>query len=141
MKTSVIPPSAPKWHLIDADGKSLGRLAVKVSTVLRGKHRASYSPHQLCGDHVIVINAAKLGIHPTKLYRKTYVKHTGYLGHIHTSSLKQMMERDPVNVIERAVKGMLPVNRLRPQMLKRLHVFADALHGHEAQKPAPLSLS
>ncbi|MFH0769878.1 MAG: 50S ribosomal protein L13 [Candidatus Peregrinibacteria bacterium] len=140
MRTSTIPPKAPLWRIIDAEGKSLGRLAAKVAFVLRGKHRPTFSPHQLCGDEIVVINAAKLSIPPTKLYRKTYVRHTGYLGHIHTTDLKHMMERDPVIVIEKAVRGMLPKNRLRPRMLKRLHVFIGKEHPHEPQKPTPLSL-
>ena len=139
MKTSTIPVSAPAWHIVDADGANLGRTAAAIATVLRGKHKPEYSPHQLCGDHVVVINASKLGLHPTKLYRKSYVKHTGYLGHFKRMFLGEKMEKDPADVIVRAVKGMLPKNRLRAQMLKRLHVFADAEHPHAAQKPTALS--
>lgn len=140
MKTSTIPVSAPKWLLIDAEGQSLGRLSAQVAMVLRGKHRPEFSPHQLCGDQVVVINAAKLDFHPTKLHRKEYHKHTGFLGHVKTISLKDLMAKDPTEVIRKAVKGMLPANRLRPQMLKRLHVYAESTHEHDAQKPVPFSL-
>lgn len=139
MKTSTVKPEAPKWILLDADGQNLGRLATKAASFLRGKHRPSFSPHQLCGDHVVIINASKLKFHPVKLRRKTYSKHTGYIGHLRTTSLDKMMQDRPTEVIERAVKGMLPSNRLRVSMLKRLHVFAEAEHKYDAQKPIPLS--
>jgi large subunit ribosomal protein L13 len=141
MKTSTIPPQAPSWLLVDAEGQNLGRLAASVATLLRGKHKASFSPHQLCGDQVVVINAAKLDFHPVKLQRKQYAKHTGYIGHLKVTSLERMMKEKPEEVIERAVKGMLPSNRLRAQMLKRLHVSADDQHAHTAQTPSPVSLS
>ncbi|MBU0766527.1 50S ribosomal protein L13 [Patescibacteria group bacterium] len=140
MKTSTIPPLAPKWLLIDAEGQSIGRLSAQVAMLLRGKHRPEFSPHQLCGDQVVVINAAKLNIHPTKLYRKEYRRHTGFLGHLKTMTLKELMDKDPTQVIQKAVKGMLPSNRLRPQMLKRLHISVDEKHGHDAQKPVPFPL-
>lgn len=141
MKTTHPKPAEPKWILIDAEGQNLGRLATKVATVLRGKHKASFSPHQLCGDHVVVINAAKLHFHPTKHRRKIYVKHTGYLGHLKTWSLQQMIDKKPTQMIEKAVKGMLPHNRLARQMMKRLHVYVDENHVHEAQKPQAVTVS
>jgi large subunit ribosomal protein L13 len=141
MKTSTPKPQAPEWVLIDAEGQSLGRLAAKAATVLRGKHRPTFVPHEMCGDHVIIINAAKMGIPAAKLHRKTYVKHTGYLGHISSMSLEKMMEKDPTAVLEIAVKGMLPGNRLRPSLLKRLHVYNDATHDHDAQQPVSLTLA
>ena len=140
MKTSTPPAPAPQWVLFDADGQSLGRLAAATATRLRGKHRATFSAHQLCGDHVIVINASKLEFHPTKLHRKTYAKHKGKMGHLRVETLKEKMERDPTEVIHLAVERMLPPNRLRKQMLKRLHIFAEAQHGHEAQKPLSVTL-
>lgn len=140
MKTTTVPVTAPKWTIIDADGKNLGRLSAKAAMILRGKHKASFSPHQLCGDHVIIINASKLKFHPVKLQRKQYTTHSGYLGHIRTTSLEKMMEKDPTKVIETAIKGMLSNNRLRNEMLKRLHVFAGADHKHEAQMPTPVTL-
>ncbi|MFH1670464.1 MAG: 50S ribosomal protein L13 [Patescibacteria group bacterium] len=140
MKTSTVLPPAPKWLLIDADGQSLGRLSAQVAMLLRGKHRPGFSPHQLCGDQVIVINAAKLSFHPTKLHRKVYNRHTGFQGNLKTMSFKELMEKDPSQVIEKAVKGMLPPNRLRIQMLKRLRVYVDDKHDHEAQNPVPFPL-
>ena len=138
MKTSTIPAGKPQWLLIDANGKNLGRLAVQAATLLRGKHRPTYSPHQLCGDHVIIINAGKLALPPKKGLRKTYYRHTGRVGNLQVTRLDEMMEKRPTEVIERAVKGMLPTNRLRVQMLKRLHVFAEGEHPYEAQKPSTL---
>ena len=133
-------PADPKWILIDAEGQNLGRLAAKTAMILRGKTKASFTPHQLCGDHVVIINAKKLHFHPTKHRRKIYVTHSGYLGHIKTKSLQQMIDKKPEQMIELAVKGMLPRNRLARQMLKRMHVYADAAHEHEPQQPVPLTL-
>ncbi len=140
MKTSTPPAPAPKWMLIDAEGTNLGRVAVKTVIILRGTHRASYTPHQLCGDHVIIINAGKLVFAASKFNRKTYHKHSGYLGHMKAIPMKRMVEEQPAEVVRKAVYGMLPTNRLRAQALKRLHVYADAAHEHAAQKPVPLSL-
>ncbi len=139
MKTSHPKPADPKWILVDAKGKNLGRMATEIATILRGKNKPTYSPHQLCGDHVIVVNAKELEFHPTKHRRKIYVNHTGYLGHIKTWSLQHMIDNRPTQMVEKAVKGMLPKNRLSRQMMKRLHVFADENHTHEAQKPTPLT--
>lgn len=141
MKTSHPKPADPKWILIDAEGQNLGRMATQIAMILRGKTKASFSPHQLCGDHVIVINAQKLHFHPTKHRRKVYVKHTGYIGHLKTWSLQEMIDKKPTEMVTRAVKGMLPKNRLANQMLKRLHVYAGSEHTHEAQKPEPLTVS
>ena len=141
MKTTTVPVTAPLWHLVDAEGQTIGFISSKVSHVLRGKHRPSFSPHQLCGDHVVIINVAKLAVTPEKGRRKTYFHHTGYLGHSHIKTLAKMMEETPLKVIEKAVYGMLPKNRLRPQMLKRMHLYAGAEHEHAAQKPKPLDLT
>lgn len=141
MKTSIVHPSAPAWHVIDAEGQTIGKIAVKAAMMLRGKHKASFSPHQLCGDHIVVINAAKVALPPKKGLRKTYYRHTGFPGNMKIVSLDAMLEKKPTYVIEHAVKGMLTANRLREQMLKRLHVFADAEHPYAAQKPSPLPLS
>ncbi len=141
MKTTTVPVSAPLWHLVDATGQTIGFVASKVSHVLRGKHRPTFSPHQLCGDHVVIINAAKLAVTPEKGRRKTYFHHTGRLGSASVTSLAKMMEKSPAKVIEMAVYGMLPKNRLRPQMLKRMHVSDDAAHKYAAQKPSPLDLT
>lgn len=141
MKTSTIPVSAPKWYIVDATDQVIGRLGSRVAHVLRGKHKATFSPHQLCGDVVIVINAEKLAVTPEKGRRKSYFKHKGMLGHTSTFTLSEMMERDARKVIEFAVYGMLPRNRLREDQMHRLHVFKDAEHPYAAQKPEALDLS
>ena len=137
MRTSTPKPPAPRWLLIDAEGQVLGRLAARVAMMLRGKHRPEFSPHLLAGDHVVVINAAKLKMSPSKFRRKTYFTHTGYIGHLRALPLEKMMEERPAEVIEKAVYGMLPGNRLRPLAMKRLHVLAGAEHRFSAQKPIP----
>ncbi len=141
MKTSTIKPSAPLWYLIDADGQSLGKVAVKAAMMLRGKHKVTFSPHQLCGEHIVIINAAKLKLPPKKGMRKVYHRHTGYPGNMKHASLTLMMEKKPTYVIENAVKGMLEANRLRQEMMRRLHVYADDKHEYEPQKPQSLSLT
>ena len=140
MKTTTVPVSAPLWHLVDATGQTIGFVASKVAHVLRGKHRPTFSPHQLCGDHVVIINVAKLAVTPEKGRRKSYFHHTGRLGSGSVTSLAKMMEKSPEKVIEMAVYGMLPKNRLRPQMLKRMHVVDGPEHKYAAQKPKPLDL-
>lgn len=141
MKTTTLPAPAPLWHLVDAKDQTIGFIAAKCSHILRGKHRPSFSPHQLCGDHIVIVNAAQMNVTPAKGRRKTYFHHTGHLGHSSTTTLTKMMEKDPTVVIEKAVYGMLPKNRLRPRMLKRLHVYADDKHKYAPQKPQPLDLS
>lgn len=140
MKTTYATSPAPAWTLIDAEGQSLGRLSTEAAKRLRGKHKPNFAPHQLCGDHVIVINAAKMAIRPKSAQRKMYRKHTGYFGHLREQTLGALLEKKPAEVIERAVRGMLPRNRLRAEMLKRLHVFPDASHGFEAQQPLSITL-
>lgn len=140
MKTSTIPPSAPRWVVLDAAGQTIGKVAVKAATLLKGKHRATYSPHQLCGDHVIVLNVAKVALPPKKGLRKVYHRHTGFPGNMKVLNLTRMLEKKPTYVIEHAVKGMLPSNRLAIAMMRRLHVFADAEHPYEPQKPITLPL-
>lgn len=141
MKTTTVPVTAPEWLLIDATGVSFGRLAAQVAHIIRGKHKPSFSPHQLCGDHVIVINVEKLGITPEKKGRKVYFDHTGFLGSGTRTPLGKMMEKHPERVIEKAVYGMLPRNRLRLQMMKRLHVFVGAEHPYAPQKPKSHTLN
>ncbi len=140
MKTST-PKQAPLWVLIDAKGQSLGRIAAKVAMVLRGKHRPTFSPQSLCGDQVIIINVQDISIPAGKFHRKEYRRHTGYPGNLRRTSLRSAFEKSPVWVMEHAVKGMLPANRLRPSLLQRLHVFNGSDHPHAAQKPALLKLS
>ncbi len=141
MKTTTVPVSAPTWLVIDATDQSFGRLATQVATLLRGKHKASYSPHQLCGDQVIVINAAKLGVSEEKKGRKTYFHHTGHLGHSTVTTLRKMMEEKPEEVIRKAVYGMLPRTRLRLELMRRLHIFRDDKHPYAPQKPVPYTLA
>ncbi|OGJ59299.1 50S ribosomal protein L13 [Candidatus Peribacteria bacterium RIFCSPHIGHO2_01_FULL_51_9] len=140
MKTSTPKPPIPKWLLLDADGESLGRVAAKAASLLRGKHRPEFSPHHVCGDNVVVVNVTKLAIHPSKITQKVYYRHTAYMGHLKRSSLGTLLQKDPCAVVRQAVKGMLPKNRLRDPLLKRLHIFTDALHPHDAQKPTRISL-
>lgn len=141
MKTTTVPAPAPKWLLVDCTGLTIGFVASKVAHVLRGKHRPTYSPHQLCGDHVVCINVSKLAVSPEKGRRKTYVHHTGRLGSISFTPLSKMMEKSPEKVIEKAVYGMLARNRLRNKMLTRLHVYGDDKHKYAAQKPEAFDLS
>lgn len=140
MKTSMPKPQAPRWFLVDAEGQVLGRLAARVALILRGKHKPAFSPHQVFGDHVIIVNAEKLSFTPAKFRRKTYYAHSGYLGHLRATPLKKMFEEKPAELIERSIRNMLPQNRLRPISLKRLHVFTGATHTFEAQKPVKTSL-
>lgn len=141
MKTTTLPAPAPAWFVIDAAGQRIGKVAVKAASYLRGKHKRSFSPHQLCGDHIIVINAAKVDLPPKKGLRKTFFRHTGFPGNMKVATLDTMMTKKPAYAVENAIKGMLEENRLRRAMLQRLHVFADAVHPYEAQQPTPLSVT
>ena len=123
------------WYVIDAEGISLGRLAAKVSNVLQGKHKPTYTPHVDCGDNVVVINAEKVNLTGNKLNDKMYYDHSGYTGGLRERTAKEMVEKYPVEMIERAVKGMLPKTRLGRQMYKKLFVYAGAEHPHAAQQP------
>ena len=140
MKTTTVPAPAPQWILIDAAGQRIGKVAVKAAVLLKGKHRPTYSPHQLCGDHVVVLNAAKVELPPKKGLRKVYHRHTGYPGNMKVANLTIMLAKKPTYVIEHAVKGMLPSNRLAIQMMRRLHVFVDDKHPYDPQKPISISL-
>ena len=123
------------WWVIDAEGENLGRLATKVATVLRGKHKPTYTPHIDGGDNVIVINASKINLTGNKLDDKIYYNHSGYTGGLRERTARTMCEDYPVEMIERAVKGMLPKGRLGRQMYKKLFVYAGSEHPHMAQKP------
>lgn len=123
------------WWVIDAEGENLGRLATKVATVLRGKHKPTYTPHIDGGDNVIVINASKINLTGNKLDDKIYYNHSGYTGGLRERTARTMREDYPVEIIERAVKGMLPKGRLGRQMYKKLFVYAGSEHPHMAQKP------
>jgi large subunit ribosomal protein L13 len=127
-----------KWYLIDAEGKTLGRVASKVAHILRGKHKTTFTPHIDCGDNVIVINASKVNLTGDKLNKKIYYNHSGYPGGLRERTARVMKESYPVEMIERAVKGMLPNGRLGRQMYKKLFVYAGNEHPHMAQKPEEL---
>ena len=124
-----------EWRVVDADGATLGRLATQIATILRGKHRATFTPSLDTGDPVIVVNAAKIKVTGRKLQDKMYVRHSGYPGGFRAENLERLLERRPEEVIRRAVRGMLPQNRLGEQMIRKLHVYAGADHPHAAQKP------
>ncbi len=128
------------WYVIDAEGISLGRLAAKVGIVLQGKHKPTYTPHIDCGDNVIVINAEKVNLTGNKLNDKIYYNHSGYTGGLRERTAREMVENYPVEMIERAVKGMLPKTRLGRQMYKKLFVYAGAEHPHAAQQPAVMEV-
>jgi large subunit ribosomal protein L13 len=122
-----------RWHLVDAEGRPLGRLASEVATLLRGKHRPTYTPHMDNGDFVVVVNASKVKVTGAKAQQKVYYRHSGYPGGLKEISLERMMERHPTRVIEHAVKGMLPHNRLGRRLMRHLKVYAGRDHPHEAQ--------
>ena len=123
-----------KWYVVDAEGCTLGRLASEVASVLRGKNKPVFTPHVDTGDYVIVINAEKIKVTGKKLDQKIYYSHSDYVGGMKETTLREMMNKKPEKVIELAVKGMLPKGPLGRQMIKKLHVYAGAEHGHEAQK-------
>ena len=129
-----------KWYVIDAEGKSLGRVASLAATYLRGKHKPTYTPHIDCGDNIIIINAEKVNLTGNKLENKMYYNHSQYVGGLRERTAKVMREQYPVEMMERAVKGMLPHNRLGRQMYKKLFVYAGEDHKHEAQKPEVLEV-
>ena len=124
-----------KWYILDAEGKPVGRLAAVAASILRGKHKADFTPHVDCGDHVIIVNAEKAVFTGNKPVQKLYRHHTGYIGHLKEVPYKLLMEKHPETAIELAVKGMLPANVLGRAALGRLRVYAGASHGHAAQKP------
>ena len=123
----------PFWHVIDATGRPLGRLASDVARILQGKHKPTYTAHILTGDFVVVVNASQVGITGRKLGQKMYYRHSGYPGGLKTTSLEQMLDKHPDRVIRKAVKGMLPKNALARHMLGRLKVYDLAEHPHQAQ--------
>jgi len=129
-----------EWYVVDASGKTLGRLATQIAKILMGKHKVTYTPHVDNGDFVIVINADKIHVTGKKLDKKIYYKHTGYFGHLKEETLKQKLQRKPEEVIYLAVRGMLPKNKLRKRMLKRLKIYAGPEHPHKAQNPKPLEV-
>lgn len=128
------------WHVIDADGQILGRLATEVSVLLRGKHKVIWAPHVDCGDHVVIVNADKVAVTGAKRTEKRYFRHSGYPGGMKSRSLEEMLATHPDRVVRLAIRGMLPKSRLGRRMLKKLHVYAGPGHPHEAQQPQPYAL-
>jgi large subunit ribosomal protein L13 len=128
------------WYVVDAEGKTLGRLATQIADVLRGKRKPTYTPHVDVGDFVIVVNAEKVAVTGDKREKKLYWRHSGYPGGIRYQTLGTLLEKRPEEVIRRAVKGMLPRNRLARQQLRKLKVYAGADHPHQAQKPEQLEI-
>lgn len=141
MRTWTIRPGdiEREWYVIDASDAVLGRLATKVATILRGKHRPQYTPHADCGDHVIVVNAEKVRVTGRKEDQKVYHRHTGYPGGLKSTGLKDMREKHPERIIEAAIRGMLPKNPLGRKMYLKLKVYAGDQHPHTAQQPKTLS--
>ena len=142
MKSFMASPSTVvrKWYVVDAEGKTLGRLASEVANVLRGKNKPTYTPHIDTGDYVIVVNAEKIQVTGKKLDQKIYYHHSEYVGGMKEATLREMMQKKPEFVITHAVKGMLPKGSLGRQMLKKLHVYAGPEHNHAAQKPETLDI-
>jgi len=124
-----------KWYVVDAEGKTLGRLSSEVAKILRGKNKPEFTPHCDCGDYVIIINAEKIAVTGKKLDQKMYYHHSDYVGGMKAQNLREKLNRKPEQVVELAVKGMLPKGPLGRQMYKKLHVYAGAEHPHAAQKP------
>ena len=143
MKSFMANPSniERKWYVVDAADKSLGRLAAEVGKILRGKHKPTFTPHMDTGDHVIVINADKVVLTGKKLVQKTYFRHSGYLGGASFTTAGEMLAKNPVRMVELAVKGMIPHNRLGSRIFTKLHVYAGAEHPHAAQKPEVLEIN
>jgi large subunit ribosomal protein L13 len=143
MKTYVATPADRErnWLVVDAAGKTLGRLATQIADLLRGKGKPEYTPHVDTGDFVVVINAEKIAVTGNKLADKRYYRHSGYPGGLKSRTLQDMLERQPEEVIRRAVRGMMPRNRLARKQLTKLKVYAGPDHPHAAQKPQPLEIN
>ena len=130
-----------EWFVIDAENQNLGRVASKAATILRGKHKPTFTPHIDCGDNVIIINASKVNLTGNKLENKIYYNHSRYTGGLRERTAKEMKENYPVEMVERAIKGMLPKGRLGRQMYKKLFVYAEDTHPHKAQQPVELKMN
>ena len=142
MKTISAKPEEVRrdWYIVDATDKTLGRLASELAVRLRGKHKPIFTPHVDTGDHIVVVNAARIRVTGNKLKDKMYHHHTGYIGNLKSVNLATLLEKSPEQVLTLAVKGMLPKNRLGRAMIKKLRVFGGAEHNHEAQQPQPLEI-
>ena len=143
MKTFTAKPAEVKrdWYVVDAAGKTLGRLASEVALRLRGKHKPIYTPHVDTGDYIVIVNAEKIHVTGNKRKDKMYYKHTGYIGNLKSISFEKLIDKAPERVIETAVKGMLPKNSLGRTMFKKLKVYAGAEHNHAAQQPQTLEIN
>jgi len=143
MKTYVTTPGEieREWYVVDATGQTLGRLAARVARILRGKHKPIYSPSVDAGDYVIVVNAERVHVTGRKLDQKIYYRYSGYPGGLKAVTLRNLLQKHPTRVVEHAVRGMLPKNRLGRRMFKKLKVYAGPDHPHAAQQPRPLELS
>src|SRR4051794_5163352 len=142
MKTYTAKPGeiTREWYIVDADGLTLGRLATQIADTLRGKRKPQYTPHVDTGDFVVVVNAEKIAVTGNKLDDKMYYKHSGYPGGLRQRTLRQQLDRQPTEVLRKAVKGMLPRNKLGRAQLTKLKIYAGPEHPHEAQAPAPLEV-
>lgn len=129
-----------KWYLVDAEGKTLGRLASRVAILLRGKHKPTFTPNVDTGDHVIIVNAGKVHLTAGKLKTKIYIHHTGYPGGLKSVTAEHLLAKKPTALLEKAIKGMLPKNPLGKQMARKLKIYAGTEHPHQAQRPEPLAL-
>ncbi len=142
MKTYSAKPQEVErdWYVVDASGRTLGRLATEIALRLRGKHKPQYTPHVDTGDYIVVVNAAKIRVTGNKLKNKIYHRHTGYIGNLKSVNLEKLLSTHPERVLTTAVKGMLPKNRLGSAMLKKLRVFPGPEHTHQAQQPQALEI-
>ncbi|MEM9208196.1 MAG: 50S ribosomal protein L13 [Pseudomonadota bacterium] len=143
MKTFSAKPETVRrdWFVVDADGKTLGRLATEIARRLRGKHKPEYTPHVDTGDYIVVVNAEKIRVTGNKLKDKMYHRHTGYIGNLKSTSLEKLMDQAPERALQLAVKGMLPRNPLGRKMLGKLRIYAGPEHEHQAQQPTPLEIN
>lgn len=130
-----------RWLLVDAEGQTLGRLASKVAKLLRGKHKPNYTPHVDCGDNIVIINAEKITLSGNKWDEKSYSRYTGFPGGQKYTSAKELLEKNPGRIVEKAVKGMLPKNRLGAELFRNLKVYVGTEHGQEAQKPTVININ
>jgi len=142
MMTYIEKPAEVKetWHLVDAEGKTLGRLAARVASVLRGKHRPTFTPNVDMGDHVVIINAEKIHLTGNKMVTKLYRHHSGYPGGLKSTTAQHLFRKDPTQLLTKAIEGMLPKNPLGNGMAKKLRVYVGSDHPHQAQRPEPISL-
>jgi large subunit ribosomal protein L13 len=142
VKTHIVKQSdiQREWFVVDAEGKTLGRLASKVAQILRGKHKPTFSPHNDSGDFVVVVNAEKIAVTGNKIDQKMYYRHSGYIGGLKERTFREQLQRHPDEIIKQAVRGMLPHNRLGRKIIKKLKVYAGSEHPHQAQQPQVLEL-